>query len=251
MSGLRDGYGAVGEQAPGLRLAETAVLDEQPVVEEDALLVDGAAARGHGAGGDAADLGVVAARGDVEQDPLTLRVEDRGDDGDVGEMGAAVVRVVDGVRVTRPHAGAAPADDLLDAGAHRSQVDGDVRGVGDEVAVRVEERAGEVEAFLDVDGLGGGLQSGAHLFGDRHEEVVEDFEEYGVGRRAGVGTLRDRRTFHDQVSVVRSRPLPAVVHDRRGPGLGDDRGSGDGLAGRAVGRAGAGAPRARCRRCGG
>ena len=93
---------------------------------------------GHGAGGDAADLGVVAAGGDVEQRcvGLVLGVEDRRDHGDVGQVGAAVVRVVDRVDVARPHlAGVAP-EHLLDALAHRAQVHGDVRGVGDQVAVR-------------------------------------------------------------------------------------------------------------------
>src|SRR5690606_31945705 len=55
------GVGRGGQQAERVLLQETAVLGEQPVVEEDALLLDGAAVGGHGAGGDAADLGVVAA----------------------------------------------------------------------------------------------------------------------------------------------------------------------------------------------
>ncbi|GAA4957028.1 hypothetical protein GCM10023238_24580 [Streptomyces heliomycini] len=40
--GLRvaGGVGGLGEETEGLLLAETAVLGEQPVVEEDALLVD-------------------------------------------------------------------------------------------------------------------------------------------------------------------------------------------------------------------
>ena len=63
------GVGAVGEQAQGLRLAEAAALHQQPVVEEDALLLDGAAVGRHGAGGDAADLRVVSARGHVGRGP--------------------------------------------------------------------------------------------------------------------------------------------------------------------------------------
>ena len=59
------------------------------------------AVRGHGAGGEPADLGVVAAGGDEEEDALARGVEDRGDHGDVGQVGAAVVRVVDRVHVAR------------------------------------------------------------------------------------------------------------------------------------------------------
>ncbi|CNU06369.1 Uncharacterised protein [Mycobacterium tuberculosis] len=56
----------LGKQAPGFGLAEPSVLGEQPVVEQHALFVDLAAVGGHGAGGDAADFGVVPARGDKE-----------------------------------------------------------------------------------------------------------------------------------------------------------------------------------------
>ncbi len=61
--GLRvaGGVGRLGEQPEGLLLPEAAFLGQQPVVEEDSLLLDGAAVRGHGAGGDAADLRVVTA----------------------------------------------------------------------------------------------------------------------------------------------------------------------------------------------
>lgn len=145
-----------------------------------------------------------------------------------------MVRVVDGVGVAGAHGGAAPPDDLLDAGAHRAEVDGDVRGVGHQVPVRVEEGAGEVQPFLDVDGLGGGLQAGAHLFGDGHEEVVEDLQQDRVDLRVRLGPLRDGHAFHDEVSVIGGRGLPAVVDDGRGAVLGDDRGAGDGLAGREV-----------------
>ena len=56
-----------GEQAPGFRFAELSVFGEQPVVEQHAFFVDLVAVGGHGAGGDPADFGVVAARSDEEQ----------------------------------------------------------------------------------------------------------------------------------------------------------------------------------------
>ena len=60
-------------------------------------------------------------------------------------------------------------------------MDRHVRRVGDERAGRVEDGAGEVEPLLDVDRRGGVLQRHAHLLGDRHEEIVEDFEQDRVG----------------------------------------------------------------------
>ena len=108
VSGSREGYGGGGEQLPGLGLAQPPVAHQQPVVEEHALLVDGAAEGGHGAGGDAADLGVVAARGDQEAAARCPPSSNTGrDDGDIGQVGAAVVRVVDRVHVAR--AACAPA----------------------------------------------------------------------------------------------------------------------------------------------
>ena len=67
-------------------------------------------------------------------------------------------------------------------------MDRHVRGVGDEAAVAVEDRAGEVEPLLDVDRVGGVLERHAHLLGDRHEEVVEHLEH----DRIGVGADRAR-----------------------------------------------------------
>src|SRR5690606_15713413 len=210
---------AGGEQLPGLRLPEPAVRDQQPVVEEHPFLVHRPAVRGHGAGRQAADLRVVAAGGDVEQHPLTSVVVDRGDHGDVGQVGAAVVGVVDRVHVAGAHRVAAPADHLLHAGAHRPQVHRHVGGVGDQVAVGVEEGAGEVEPFLDVHRLGGGLQPGAHLLGDGHEQVVEDLQPDRVHLgaaawlRAG-GRCPDPR--QQQVPVLGDGGAPAVVDHGRG-----------------------------------
>lgn len=215
-----------------------AVADEQPVVEEDALLLDGAAEGGHGAGGDAADLGVVAARGDQEAEcpsGIARLVEHRGHDGHVGQVGAAVVRVVDGVHVAGPQVVRAPPQDLLDGLAHGAEVDGDVGRVGDEVALGVEEGAGEVEAFLDVDRVGGVLQAHAHLLGDGHEEAVEDLQEDRVHVRPR-GHARGARcdAVQEEVSAVGRGGPPAGVDDGRGVGLGEERGAVDGVAGAEV-----------------
>ena len=82
--------------------------------------------------------------------PLARRVEDRGDDGDVRQVGAAVVRVVDRVHVAGLHLAGASADHLLDGGAHRAEMHRDVWRVGDEVAVRIEQRARKVQPLTDI-----------------------------------------------------------------------------------------------------
>ena len=53
---------------------------------------------------------------------------------------------------------------------------GHVRRVGDKPAFGIEHGAGEIEPLLDVHAGGGVLQRRAHLLGDRHEEIGEDFE---------------------------------------------------------------------------
>ena len=74
-----------------------------------------------------------------------------------------------------------------------------VRRVGDEPAVAIEHRTGEVEPFLDVDRIGGVLQRDPHLLGDRHEEMIEDLEHDRVGLgadRLAPGHGLDARHHH-------------------------------------------------------
>ena len=85
------GVGAAAEQRIKLLLAEPAALDQQEIVDVDAFFEDVGRARAHRARRDAADVGVMAARGDPEQDRLARVVEHRRADGDVGQMRAAVV----------------------------------------------------------------------------------------------------------------------------------------------------------------
>ena len=51
-----------------------------------------------------------------------------------------------------------------------------MRRVGDQFSACVEQRAGEIEPFLDVYRGRGVLQHHAHFLGNRHEQVVEDFQ---------------------------------------------------------------------------
>ena len=87
-----------------------------------------------------------------------------------------------------------------------------VRRVGDEFALVVEDRAGEVEPLLDVDGVGGLLERQPHLLGDVHEEVVEDLEHDRVG--VGADGMPGRclaRPREDEVRAPGEGGLPAVL----------------------------------------
>src|SRR5262249_7067261 len=123
-----------GQQVSGLLFAEAAVLDEEPVVDQHALLFDPRAVRGHGSRGYAAYFGVVTAGGDVEPDvgALLLRRcwgggEHRGDHRDVRQVGAAMVGVVEGVDVAGLHAALVAVYHHLYGLAHGAQVHRDVR----------------------------------------------------------------------------------------------------------------------------
>ena len=107
-----------------------------------------------------------------------------------------------------------------------------MRRVGDQPALGIEERAGEVEALLDVHRIGGVLQRHAHLLGDRHEEVVEDLEHHRVAVGAHrEGALQRHDAGEYQMPLGRERRLPAGLDHRRRGLLADDRGPGDAVAG--------------------
>ena len=62
----------VGQELASLLLAEAAAVDQLEIVDIDAFLLDRGGVRRHRAGRDAADVGMVSARGDPEQDPLPI-----------------------------------------------------------------------------------------------------------------------------------------------------------------------------------
>src|SRR5262245_5614228 len=146
-------------------------------------------------------------------------------------MRAAVVRVVQDINVARLYAARVPADHRLNALAHRPQMHRHVRRVGDEIAFGVEEGAGEIEPLLDVDRVGGVGQTQAHLFGDRHEKVIEDLQHHRIDRRA-YGAPVFARYDSDQDEMIERRYLgaPAGLDDGGGVPLGDDGGAVDLLA---------------------
>ena len=89
------------EERDRLLLAQSPFFDQQEVVDQHAFLFDHLAVGRHRTGGDAADVGVVPARTDVEQDTLARVVEHRRDHRDVGQVRAAVVGRVEHVDIAR------------------------------------------------------------------------------------------------------------------------------------------------------
>ena len=183
------------EQFQNFALAEISVFHQQKVVNDHALLFNAARIGRRRAGGFAADVGVVAARGRVKQKfpdfcagpcaGKSAAGEHRFDDGHIRKMRAAVVGRVQNIRVPVANLAGALANDGLDALAHGAEVHRHVRRVGDQRAARVKNRAGKIQPLFDVDRRRGVLQHRSHLLGDRHEKVVKNFQLHRVGVRAG------------------------------------------------------------------
>ena len=75
---------------------------------------------------------------------------------DVGKMGAAAIGRIEYIDVAAQNASSVaglPArfDNRPNAVAHRSEMDGNVRGIGDQAPVPIEQGTGEIEPLLDID----------------------------------------------------------------------------------------------------
>ncbi len=113
---------------------------------------------------------------------VAVIAEDRHDHGDVGQVGAAGIGVVEGEGLARLQRRIALAH-RPHAGAHRTQMHRHVRRIGHQPAVGVEQGAGKVQPLLDIDRVGGAFQRRAHGLGHAHEAAVEQLQSHRVGRR--------------------------------------------------------------------
>ncbi|KAF3801852.1 hypothetical protein GCG54_00015074 [Colletotrichum gloeosporioides] len=164
--------GLLEQQATDFVFVEAALTDQLRRLDGGALLPESGRRRRHGAGEDATDIRVVAARGDVESN--LLAVENGRDDGDVGQMRSSARRVVGNEDVTVLQL-AVPQVVLVAHGElHRAEMHRDVGSVGDEATVGAEDGTRKVETLLDVGGHGRLLQGATHLFGNGHEAMTED-----------------------------------------------------------------------------
>ena len=98
----------------------------------------------------------------------------------VGQVRAAVVRVVEHVDVARRIAGLRSITVLID-----SLIEPRCTGMCGALAISSPSASNsaqrEVQPLLDVHRVGGVLQPQPHLLGDVHEQVVEDLEHHRVG----------------------------------------------------------------------
>jgi hypothetical protein len=111
-------------------------------------------------------------------------------------------------------------------------MDGDVRRIGDQRALAVEQGAGEIEPLLDVDGGGRVLERDPHFLGDCHEEVVEHLERHRIdGSAGGVGAVAGPAAGEDEVAEPIHFGLPAGFDDGGGGGVDNEGRASDQSAG--------------------
>ena len=133
----------------------------------------------------AADVGVVGAARHEEARRLVGVVEEDGrDHRHVGEVGAALVRIVEHGHVAGPPRGEG-RERRRHARGHRAEVHGDVRRLRHEPAPPVEHRAREVKTFLDVRRKARAPERHAHLFGHPGETVTIQFDQNRVHEALG------------------------------------------------------------------
>ena len=146
-------------------------------------------------------------------------------------MRAARVRGIEYINVTGLYITLVGIDHGPDRFTHGSQVDGYVWRIGDEIAPGVEQSAGKVQAFLDVHGVRGILQGDAHLFGNRHEKVIEYLEHDRIRRSTDRFALFTFDiTLQHQVAAAVECAAPTPFNDNGACSLDNDGRPAYGLA---------------------
>ena len=159
------------------------------------------------------------------------RQKDRRDDGDVRQVRAAVVRVIQGKHIAGLHLAGVVADHGLDALAHRAQMHRHVRRVGNQMPLCVEQGTRKIQPLFDVHRVSRVLQLQAHLFSNVHEQVVEHLQQHRVYR--GAHRMAHLARMHAQQQQMVQRGdlgLPAGLDHGGGVMFGNHRRAVDAVA---------------------
>lgn len=133
--------------------------------------------KAHGARILAAHIGMVGAVGNIKEG-TTVRIMHSPHQGDVRQMAAPAEGIVDNKDVAGGEGVAAKG--MGHGAGHGAEMNRDVGGLGDQVAVSVENGAGEILAFLDVGGKRRAGEDDSHLFGNRGKQFVADLDLDGI-----------------------------------------------------------------------
>ena len=144
---------------------------------------------------------MVATRADVKENFLGGIREHGRDDRHIRQMRTTIVRVVQHIHIAPLHPAAVLTHHGLDALPHRAKMHGHMRRIGDEVALSVEQCATEIQALFDVHRVGRIGEPQPHLFGNRHEQIIEYFQHDRIGFRADriADCTRDNACQHQMI----------------------------------------------------
>jgi hypothetical protein len=138
------------------------------------------------------------ARGEADQG---LVDEDRAEDGDVVEVRAAEVAVVEDPDVARlPHLAAEPLLGGERAGLQVAQEDRQARRLAEHLVVGVEQGDDTVPALVDDRGVGRPDERGVHVVGGRVQRVPDDLDGHRVDGGGGGHRLSFRRMTREPMS---------------------------------------------------
>ena len=151
-------------------------------------------------------------RGGEEQNLLARLVEYRCDGRNIRQMRTTIIRRVEQVNIPRLHVRIG-FNDGFHRTIHRTQMHRHMRCIGDKLACRVKHRARKIEPFLDVDGISRLFQRHPHLFGNRHEQIVENLQHHRISRRADrMATGELLGACQNQMLLGGQFALPARFH---------------------------------------
>ena len=124
----------------------------------------------------ASDVRMMPTRGGVEKKIHSLLVKYRGHNGDVREVCPSIVGSIQHKYITGGNCPLVMADNGFNRTIHRTQVNRHMRRIGYKRAIRGKNGTGKIEPLLDIYRVGRVLQGHTHLFGNGHEQIVEDFQ---------------------------------------------------------------------------
>src|SRR5262252_1306627 len=173
----------------------------------DALLPDLRGPGVVGAVGGAANVALVGAIDGPEGEALAHEHGQEG--GEVREVIAAVVRIVEKEHVTGLDAPREVVGHGLDGHGQRAHVDGHVLGLRGESAFAVEDRGGEITARVEDLRVGGAQHRLAHLLHDGFETMLDHRDGDAIeGHDVPPASARDGEAWRDCTSVKGPRYTP-------------------------------------------
>ena len=180
-------------------LAEGTVFGEADRRDAKTFLPDFRGGRVVGAMRGAADIAVMGA--DDRPEKQVISGEDRDEDGQVRQMAAAaigVVEQVDGLGVGIGHS----LHQCLGGPGHGADMDGDMVGLGDQTASRVDQGDGEVPRRVEDLRIGGAQHGLAHFLGDGVQPVLQNRDGNGIDHAGRMSRAAARREVRDLRTVL-------------------------------------------------